>query len=173
MNLFACRNLHSAALRHLADICTHLTSLNIDEVGNDSSVEHVDMTYQVNYLSDACVNHLLDVRGSDLRKLWIDGESLSDASFSNFHKMGQLELLSISFSDNLGHAGLKSISLLKRLEWLRLRRGADLEPQHFVTAFELGELQRLTYLDLSECSKLDDSGLAAVAKNCPNLGSVR
>jgi len=157
VNLFACRNLHSAALRHLADICTHLTSLNIDEV---------------NYLSDACVNHLLDVRGSDLRKLWIDGESLSDASFSNFHKMGQLELLSISFSDNLGHAGLKSISLLKRLEWLRLRRGADLEPQHFVTAFELGELQRLTYLDLSECSKLDDSGLAAVAKTCPNLGSV-
>ena len=78
------------------------------------------LIYQVNYLSDACVNHLLDVRGSDLRKLWIDGESLSDASFSNFHKMGQLELLSISFSDNLGHAGLKSISLLKRLEWLRL-----------------------------------------------------
>jgi len=157
VNLFACRNLHSAALRHLADTCTNLSSLNIDEV---------------NYLSDASVNHLLEVRGSTLQKLWIDGESLSDASFSNFHKMESLELLSVSFSDNLGPSGLRSISLLKCLEWLRLRRGAELEPQHFVTAFELGELRRLTYLDLSECSKLDDSGLAAVAKTCPNLGSV-
>ena len=127
----------------------------------------------MNYLSDASVNHLLEVRGSTLQKLWIDGESLSDASFSNFHKMESLELLSVSFSDNLGPSGLRSISLLKCLEWLRLRRGAELEPQHFVTAFELGELRRLTYLDLSECSKLDDSGLAAVAKTCPNLGSVR
>ena len=127
----------------------------------------------MNYLSDASVNHLLEMRGSTLQKLWIDGESLSDASFSNFHKMESLELLSVSFSDNLGPSGLHSISLLKCLEWLRLRRGAELEPHHFVTAFELGELRRLTYLDLSECSKLDDSGLAAVAKTCPNLGSVR
>lgn len=174
VNLFACRNLHSAALRHLADTCTNLSSLNIDEVCiNQYEQWSQETPYQVNYLSDASVNHLLEVRGGTLRKLWIDGESLSDASFSNFHKMESLELLSISFSDNLGPSGLHSISLLKCLEWLRLRRGAELEPQHFVTAFELGELHRLTYLDLSECSKLDDSGLAAIAKTCPNLGSVR
>merc|ERR1711962_823258 len=153
VNLFACRNLHSAALRHLADICTHLTSLNIDEV---------------NYLNDACVNHLLDVRGSDLRKLWIDGESLSDASFSNFHKMGQLELLSISFSDNLGHAGLKSISLLKRLEWLRLRRGADLEPQHFVTALPL-LLPKLKLLDLEQCPDVELADLQDLVRKDLNL----
>ena len=184
VNLFACRNLHSAALRHLADTCTNLSSLNIDEVqtaiyllkSNTAGIlKFIIMgeTHQVNYLSDASVNHLLEMCGSNLQKLWIDGESLSDASFSNFHKMESLELLSVSFSDNLGSSGLHSISLLKCLEWLRLRRGAELEPHHFVTAFELGELRRLTYLDLSECSKLDDSGLAAVAKTCPNLGSVR
>ena len=56
----------------------------------------------------------------------------------------------------------------------RLRRGAELEPADFVCSFSQGLLGgRLTYLDLSECSKLDDSGLEAVARSCNNLGTVR
>ena len=90
--------------RCLADTCTHLTSLNIDEV---------------NYLSDSSVTYLLAERGAALRHLWIDGESLTDRSFSTFHKLQQLELLSISFCDSMGAEGLRAISRLPRLEWLR------------------------------------------------------
>ena len=56
------------------------------------------------------------------------------------------------------------------LEWLRLRRGSELEPFDFVTAFIDGDLTNLLHLDLSECSKIDDAGIIAVANNCPNLG---
>jgi len=158
LNLFACRNLHSQGLQLLAETCVSLQSLNIDEV---------------NYLSDDSVNLFLEMRGSGLIQLWIDGESLTDASFSNFHKMTQLELLSVYFCDSLGPAGLSSISRLGNLEWLRLRRGAELEPKHFVNSFDLGLIgSRLAYLDFSECSKLDDSGVLAIARNCPNLGTV-
>ena len=50
-----------------------------------------------------------------MKMLWLDGESLSDESFSNFHKMEKLELLSISFCDTMGSGGLKSISQLSKL----------------------------------------------------------
>jgi hypothetical protein len=126
----------------------------------------------VNYLTDGAVNKLLELRGPKLRQLWIDGESLTDQSFGNFHQLSQLTLLSVSFCDSLGPAGLRAVARLGRLEWLRLRRGAELEPHAFVQSFELGLLANLTYLDLSECSKLDDIGLSAVARNCPNLGTV-
>ena len=50
-----------------------------------------------------------------MKMLWIDGESLSDGSFSHFHKMKKLELLSVSFSDNMGSEGLSSIAKLSQL----------------------------------------------------------
>ena len=107
-----------------------------------------------------------------MKQLWIDGESLTDESFSNFHKMEKLELLSISFGDNMGAEGLISISKLSKLEWLRLRRGAELEAADFVLAFSDGHLNNLLHLDLSECSKIDDAGIMTVARKCPNLGSL-
>ena len=69
----------------------------------------------MNYLTDEAVNSFLDLRGVNMKMLWLDGESLSDESFSNFHKMEKLELLSISFCDTMGSAGLKSISQLSKL----------------------------------------------------------
>jgi len=157
LNLFLCRNLHSKGLEFIATYCENLERLNIDEI---------------NYLSDECVNRFIDLRGQKIKQLWIDGESLSDESFENFEKMENLELLSISFSDNMGARGLSSISRLAKLEWLKLRRGADLEPVDFVQAFSLGKLENLIHLDLSECSKIDDAGIISVAKHCPNLGTL-
>jgi len=157
INLFMCRNLHSKGLEKIAEVCENLERLNIDEI---------------NYLSDDSINTLIDLRGDRLKMLWIDGESLSDESFSNFEKMVKLKLLSISFADNMGARGLASIAKLEKLEWLKLRRGAELEPVDFVTAFNEGKLKSLLHLDLSECSKIDDAGIISVAKHCPILGTL-
>ena len=100
LNLFHCRNLHSAGLVTIAEVCHSLEQLNIDEV---------------NYLSDESVNTFLELRGANMKRIWLDGESLTDASFRNFHKMEKLELLSISFCDNMGSEGLKSIAKLSKL----------------------------------------------------------
>jgi len=157
LNLFLARNLHSKGLELIAENCSSLTHLNIDEV---------------NYLSDESVNRLLEVRGAQLKELRIDGESLSDESYANFHLLINLTLLSVSFADYLGPRGLNSITKLSRLEWLKLRRGADLEPESFVFAFKFGCLGNLRHLDLSECSKIDDSGIEAIANHCPKLGTI-
>lgn len=157
LNLFLCRNLHSKGLEAIAEFCENLERLNIDEI---------------NYLSDESVNTFVELRGQKIKMLWIDGESLSDESFSSFEKMVNLELLSISFADNMGARGLTSLAKLEKLEWLKLRRGAELEPLDFVTAFNLGKLKSLLHLDLSECSKIDDAGIISVAKHCPTLGTL-
>ena len=73
----------------------------------------------MNYLSDSSVTYLMSERGPALTHLWLDGESLTDRSFSTFHKLQRLELLSVSFCDSLGAEGLRAISRLPRLEWLR------------------------------------------------------
>ena len=84
----------------VSEVCHSLEKLNIDEV---------------NYLSDESVNTFMELRGANMKMLWLDGESLTDESFRNFHKMEKLELLSISFCDNMGSAGLKAISQLSKL----------------------------------------------------------
>jgi len=157
LNLFLCRNLNSIGLELIAEHCQNLEYLNIDEI---------------NYLTDESVNFFIEERGQTIKYLWIDGESLSDKSFSNFHKMVNLEILSISFADNMGPSGILSIGKLRNLEWLKLRRGADLEPIDFVTTFTMGNLKTLLHLDISECSKIDDAGMIAIAKNCPTLGTL-
>ena len=87
--------------------------------------------------------------------------------------MVNLEVLSVSFADNMRSEGLASISQLSKLEWLKIRRGAELEPNSFVSAFKYGQLHNLVHLNLSECSQLDDKGVMSIAKQCPNLGVLQ
>jgi len=158
LNLFACKNLTSQGLVQIADHCPRLEELNIDEV---------------NYLSDASVNHLIERLGGSLRQLWIDGETLTDESFGNLGLLAsRLELLSISFADSMGPRGMRAIARLANLEWLKVRRASQLQAEDFVRAFSDRQLKKLIYLDLSECSTLSDAGLMAMAKNCPNLGTL-
>merc|ERR1719219_3060117 len=69
--------------------------------------------------------------------------------------------------------GLSAISKLSKLEWLKIRRGSELSPESFVTAFSEDHLQHLIYLNLSECTKLNDAGVISIANNCPNLGTLQ
>ena len=46
-------------------------------------------------------------------------------------------------------------------------------PEAWARAFEQGALgTALTYLDLSECSRLDDRALRAAARAVPHLGNM-
>ena len=128
---------------------------------------------QVNYLSDASVNHLFAKGRNRLRQLWIDGETLTDESFGNLDQLAEkLELLSISFADSMGERGMRAIGRLANLAWLKVRRANQLPPEVFVRIFSGGNLKKLLFLDLSECSTISDAGLIAVAQNCPNLGTL-
>ena len=56
----------------------------------------------------------------------------------------------------------KELSLNCFSDWLKVRRGADLEPIDFVTTFSMGNLKTLLHLDIPECSKIDDAGMIAI-----------
>ena len=157
LNLFACRNFNNAGLRHIADGCDNLELLNIDEV---------------NYLSDEAMLYFIGRRKGKLKHLILDGESLTDKSFVALGELSRLELLSISFADNMQSQGLAAIAKLQHLEYLKVRRGREILANDFWSAFGGGNLKNLLYLNLAECSNLADLGLMAIAKNCPNLGTL-
>ena len=107
-----------------------------------------------------------------LKQFWVDGETLTDKSFSVFGDLQKLELLSISYAENMKSRGLTSVSNLRNLEWLRVRKGKGLLCSDFVQAFSDEKLKKLLFLDLSECSELSDLGLITIAKNCPTLATL-
>jgi len=157
LNLFACKNLNSVGLQVIADGCPSLEIINIDEV---------------NYLSDDSFIYFISKTKDRLLQFVIDGESLTDKSFSAFGDLRKLQLLSISFADNMGSEGLLAISKLSNLEYLQIRRGYDLRPLDFVRTFDNKRLEKLLFLNLSECSKLSDLSLMTIAMNCPKLATL-
>jgi hypothetical protein len=85
----------------------------------------------VNFLSDTSVNHLISRGRGHLRRLWIDGETLTDASFGNLDQLAEsLELLSISCGGCMGEHGMRAISHLANLEWLKVK-----PPTHYPQIF--------------------------------------
>ncbi len=156
LNLFSCKPLVNIGLQEIADGCTSLTSLNIDEV---------------NYLSDTSFIYFVDRVKDRLQELWIDGETFTDAAFSKLGEIKKLRVLSISFADSMQSAGLRSISRLSNLVWLKVGKG-KLQSSDFVQMFSDMKLQKLKHLDLSECSKLSDLGLIMISLNCLKLKNL-
>ena len=154
LNLFSCKTLTNAGLKEIADGCSSLTSLNIDAV---------------NYLSDESFVYLTERVKGRLEKLWIDGETFTDAAFSKLGDMQELTLLSISFADSMQSAGFSSLARLSNLIWLKVSKGILLKSSDFVLVFSESKLEKLKHLDLSECAKLSDLGLITISKNCPKL----
>lgn len=157
LHLFACKNLNNLGFRQIADSCPNLEMINVDEI---------------DYLDDDSFIYFISKTKSRLKQFWLDGESLSDKSFAVFGDLQKLELLSISFADNMGSKGLKSISRLSNLEWLKIRRGTSLLASDFFLAFSESKLRKLICLDLSECETLTDYGLMTISKNCPTLATL-
>ena len=71
---------------------------------------------QVTHLSEESVITLLNERKDTLKSLYLDGESLSDKSFSHLRICQNLEELGISFAEDIGELGIDSISKLHNLK---------------------------------------------------------
>lgn len=106
-----------------------------------------------------------------LKELIVDGESLSNITFSNIEKCAKLIVFSSSFSESLDH-GLESITQLTLLQTLRIRKGTRLTSERFIRAFAIGSFLHLTDLDLSECTGLSDAALSVLARKMPLLKKI-
>ncbi len=124
---------------------------------------------EVTLLDNASTNYFIEKLGGNLKELYIDGESLDDECFKNLGKCFRLVSLGVTFADQMGFLGMRSIASLSMLERLKIKRGKCLKDSDFAEAFSEDKLCRLRELDLSECAGLGDKGAATVASGCPRL----
>lgn len=157
LNLFNCRHFLSKHLENVAENCTLLEELNIEEV---------------THLSDACVVKLLHERKDSLKVLYLDGESLTDQSFRHLSICKKLQELGICFAEEISDDGMEAISSLRWLTTLKLRRAKTLQAIDYTTTFSANHLARLKCLDLSESAMLNDQSIIEIATNCPKLQTL-
>lgn len=154
LNLSHSRCLDDLGLLDIATRCCQLQHLDIDGI---------------QWIHDSSVVSLTQLRASTLRILLLDGENLTDKAFVALGACKQLVCLGISFCENMTDMGLKGLHSLTSLSWLKLRKATQLRPQALCQLIQNGGLASLTYLNLGECTLLDDSVLAALGFHCPVL----
>jgi hypothetical protein len=77
----------------------------------------------------------------------------------------RLQELGISFCDEMTDRGLlEGVGPLQKLTSLRLRRGHNLTAQALSTFLHRSSMTSIVFLNLSECSNLDDEGLFGIAE---------
>lgn len=154
LNLSHSSCLDDLGLLAIATHCCQLQYLDIDGIA---------------WIHDSSVVSLTQLRASTLRNLLLDGENLTDKAFVALGACKQLVCLGISFCENMTDVGLRGLHSLTSLTWLKLRKGTQLRPQALCQLIQNGGLAYLTYLNLGECTLLDDSVLAALGFHCPVL----
>lgn len=157
LDLFNCKSLGNQGLMSITDHCKQLEYFNMEEVNN---------------LSNDAIKYFFHGVQNTLERLRMDGEDLNDDSFKHVHKCRKLSLLSVNFADGMGKQGLDAITKLPLLTNLKLRRGKCLLTEDLISAFQDKRMHRLTSLNLSECSSMEDSVLISISDNCPHLVKI-
>jgi len=82
----------------------------------------------------------------------------------------RLQELQVSFCDEMTDRGLlEGIGSLQELTSLRLRRGSNLTARALSVFLHRPSVTSIVFLNLSECSNLDDEGLFGIAKRSISL----
>ncbi|XP_078602854.1 uncharacterized protein LOC144876934 [Branchiostoma floridae x Branchiostoma japonicum] len=154
LNLSHCTSVTDDGVCHLVRHCPGLTSLNIDGIA---------------WITDSAVQDLAASCPS-LRQLYLDGDELTDASIAAVtDSCPQLELLDISFCEGLTDHSVHNIPRLQHLRHLRLKRGFQLSTAVMLHLFQSKTLGGLTYLNLTECTAVNNGVVGRIAKCCPAL----
>ncbi|KAJ9589696.1 hypothetical protein L9F63_017102, partial [Diploptera punctata] len=142
-------------IKEIADNCTRLQELCIDDVTT---------------IFDEDIIHVIRKVGAQLTTFILDGEELTDNSFCYLDHCTRLQVLEISFCDQMTDRGLLGgIGALQQLTSLRLKRGHNLTAQALSTFLHRPAMACIVRLNLTECSNLDDYGLEGIANRCVHL----
>ncbi|CAL4166401.1 unnamed protein product, partial [Meganyctiphanes norvegica] len=141
----------------IAEQCEHLQYLNID---------------YISYINDVSVMRLIELRGSSLTHLYLDGEQMTDRGFHALSSCMNLKHLGISFCEEMTDYGLLGVKGLSNLTWLKLRKGCRLTAHGLSDLFSGGKLSRLTHVNLSECTELNDSVIISLSKKCLGITNL-
>ena len=108
--------------------------------------------------------------GHGLEDLGIDGEYYSSEEVCNLLKFcPKLNKFAIEFANDM-NSQLTYDILKPDWKYLKIRRALNIPKLSFQALFECS-LSELAYLNLAECTYVDDSICTLISKNCPNLSS--
>ncbi|CAH1268510.1 FBXL20 [Branchiostoma lanceolatum] len=154
LNLSHCTSVTDDGVCQLVRNCPGLVSLNIDGIA---------------WITDSAVQGLAACCPS-MRQLYLDGDELTDASISAVtDSCAQLELLDISFCEGVTDLSVHNIPRLQHLKHLRLKRGMQLSTAVMLHLFRGETLVGLTYLNLTECTAVNNGAVERITKCCPHL----
>ncbi|XP_078683947.1 uncharacterized protein LOC144917597 isoform X2 [Branchiostoma floridae x Branchiostoma belcheri] len=154
LNLSHCTSVTDDGVCHLVRHCPGLTSLNIDGIAwiTDNAVQDIA----------ACC--------PSMRQLYLDGDELTDVSITAVtDSCAQLELLDISFCEGVTDHSVQNIPKLQHLKHLRLKRGMQLSSAVMLHLFRGEALAGLTYLNLTECTAVNNGVVERISKCCVEL----
>jgi len=105
--------------------------------------------------------------------LYLDGAELSDSAIMPLIECKNLSLLSVSFCENFTDNVLGYVKEMPQLSHLHLRKGLELTEDGFRVLFAQPDgLPNLRFLNLSECSAINDRCMEAITRCCPNLQAL-
>ncbi|VDD74046.1 unnamed protein product [Mesocestoides corti] len=188
LNVEGCNFVKMFFIRDLITQCRNLEALNLShclEVNNECIITLARAGLRrlqrlnldgIQWITDEALRDGLAAMASQLTALWLDGFEVTThglcAFLSHVPAWTQLQVLSISFSDNLSDYSLRPITKIANLRELRLRKGRNLTTSALISLFSDSEqrLSRLRSIDLSDCPGVTDAVVDAICECCgPNL----
>lgn len=146
-----CSRLSDDCLNYIFEHLTNLTHLNLDGV---------------EWISDKGVKTIVDVLGSILLALWLDGANLTNVSCELVAQCHRLKLLSIRYCE--GFTNILPLRQMSSLRSLSLRKNPEISRDQIEKLFdsETSCLGLLNYLDISECYAIDDDVVGIICSLC-------
>ncbi|XP_062522430.1 F-box/LRR-repeat protein 7-like isoform X2 [Corticium candelabrum] len=180
LNLEGCKNVGPRSLAPLASLCLKSLSLShcdwleesdiVDLLEHQTTLEALDIDGIPCTSLSAC-RKVADL-AKTLTRLRVDGISMEDGCLEYVSHCVNLTEFRISFCELLTDVGLDHLQSLDRLSSLCLKKGFLFSAGGLVGLFEawkLGDPARMVYLNLTECSLVDDSTVTAIAAIFINL----
>uniref|UniRef100_T1IRK2 F-box domain-containing protein n=1 Tax=Strigamia maritima TaxID=126957 RepID=T1IRK2_STRMM len=181
LNVEGCRSVDHAVVCHIVgwkklrklnlSHCTLVRNESVVLIAKCCALEEFNVDGLAS-ISDGAILGLIEHRKLVLRKLYLDGDELTDVTYRNLVECCGLKELSISFADLMSDDGLMAIKELRCLEYLKVKRGSELSDASLRSLFDGTNMRKLTCLDLTSCSNFDDVGVEVMTKCCPALKSI-
>ena len=109
----------------------------------------------VQWISDKAVEHLLRSCQHSLEHLWLDGDNLTDEGLKMLRHCHNINVLKISYCEELTDVTLANVCEMQSLTSLSLRKGRNFSTEGLIFMFQ--NLKRgLYYLDFYDCQALND-----------------
>jgi F-box/leucine-rich repeat protein 2/20 len=200
LNVSWCNNVDTYGLHRVVEACPKLKDIQASEVDGWGNIEFMQQLFLRNSLERLVLTNCGSLTDESLEVL-MQGRHSGAALFSNRPTIPprKLNYLDLTQCLNISNRGIcKLVNKIPKMQKLKLPMCRGIVDETLVrllpttpvlTGLDLGELEQLTsailhslasspcarhlrYLRVTDCNKIDDTGMLAVLRSCTNLWSL-